>query len=244
VLARGRDNSGKQFQRVIGWLIKPQPAETIAAQNEGGGNQQPARQVQQWALPQDWNREVVEGEYRIVRSQIVKWTDEMLLSEKGNPIGIRLKYTIRFPLDGSYSPYPSIYPERVGYGFTGALGLRVHRGTVEPSPDGLQNNAQWMVGGRGNFKAGTDYNFTIDLIPNYAVFNEQKKSFCLQTKSYSQPGLRERFEREVMSETRIRYRLSVSGTDLDGRQPSLTETAYVPGVWYQGYLMEGARDCQ
>jgi hypothetical protein len=238
VLARGRDQNGKNFQRVIGWLVRPQSADPVSAQNESGGLQQ------QWAMPQEWNRTIVEGEYKIIRARIVSWKDEMLLSEKGNPIGIRLKYSIRFPVEGSYSPFPSVYPERIGHGFTGALSMRVHKGTVEPVPDGLSQPKEWIMGGHGTFKAGTDYTFTVDLVPNYVVFHEQKKTFCLQTKSYGQPGIRQRFEREVMSEAKIRYRLAVSGTDLDGRQPSLTENAYVPLVWYQGYAKEGAGECR
>src|SRR5262245_66310986 len=178
----------------------------------------------------------------------MNWKDDLLLSEKGNPVGIRLKYSIRFPVDGSYSPFPSLHPARSGYGFTGALGMRVLKGAVEPEPDGAQKSNQWIFGGRGIFKAGVVYNFTADLIPNYAFFNEQKGAFCLQTKAYSQQGgqssSRGRFEREVMSEVKIRYRFAVSGTDLDGRQPSLTENAYAPNAWYQGYRREGAVECQ
>ncbi len=243
VLARGSDLNGKSYQRMIGWLIRPQSPD---AQAEGGV------QAQQWAAPQEWNKSLVEGEYKIVRAEIVNWRDEPLLSEKGNPIGIRLKYSIRFPVEGSYSPFPSVYPERVSLGFTGALGMRVHKGSVEPAPDGVQNPSQGIFGGRGNFKAGVVYNFTADLIPNYVAFNEQKNSFCLQTKAYSQQAgqqgsqtsLRERFEREVTSEMKIRYRLTISGADLDGRQPVLTENAYRPMAWYQGYLKEGAGECQ
>ncbi|MGH9940055.1 MAG: hypothetical protein ACREAM_27770 [Blastocatellia bacterium] len=255
VLARGRDTSGKSFQRVIGWLIRPQISDQSNSKTEGarteGAQAEGGNQAQAWATPQEWNQSVVEGEYKVVRAQIVSWKDEPLLSEKGNPIGIRLKYSIRFPVDGSYSPLPSVYPERPSYGFTGALGMRVHKGSVEPEPDGAQKSNQWVFGGRGIFKTGVAYNFTVDLIPNYAAFNEQKGAFCLQTKTYiqsgapgGQPGLRERFEREVMSETKIRYRLSISGADPDGRQPLLTERTYTPNAWYQSYRREGAGDCQ
>jgi hypothetical protein len=132
--------------------------------------------------------------------------------------------------------------------------MRVHKGSVEPEPDGAQKSSQWIFGGRGTFKAGVVYNFSVDLVPNYVYFNEQKGAFCLQTKAYIQPGgpgspgihpgLRDRFEREVMSETKIRYRLSISGIDLDGRQPMLTERSYAPNLWYQSYRREGAVDCQ
>ncbi|MGH9756043.1 MAG: hypothetical protein ACREA2_24950 [Blastocatellia bacterium] len=256
VSARGRDTSGKSFQRVIGWLIRPQtsdPSNVGAGANPRteGALAEGDNQAQAWTLPQEWNQSVVEGEYKVIRAQIVDWNDEPLLSEKGNPIGIRLKYSIRFPVDGSYSPFPSLYPERASRGFTGALGMRVHKGSVEPEPDGAQKSNQWIFGGRGTFKAGVVYNFSVDLIPNYIVFNEQKGAFCLQTKAYMQPSgpgahptLRERFDREVMSETKIRYRLSISGVDLNGRQPLLTERTYAPNTWRQSYRRERAVDCQ
>jgi hypothetical protein len=260
VSARGRDTSGKSFQRVIGWLIRPQASNPSGAGTGAGANPRPEgapteedNQAQTWT-PQEWNPNVVEGEYKVIRAQIVSWDDEPLLSEKGNPIGIRLKYSVRFPVDGSYSPFPSLYPDRGSRGFTGALGMRVHKGSVEPEPDGAQKSSQWLFGGRGIFKAGVLYNFSVDLIPNYIFFNEQKGAFCLQTKAYIQSGgpagpgghpvLRERFEREVMSETKIRYRLSISGIDLDGWQPLLTERTYAPNAWYQSYKREGAVDCQ
>jgi hypothetical protein len=254
ISARGQDTSGKSFQRAIGWLIKPQISDPSGATpRTEGAPAEGYNQAQAWTLPQEWNQSVVEGEYKVIRAQIVSWNDEPLLSEKGNPIGVRLKYSIRFPVDGSYSPFPSLYPERASRGFTGALGMRVHKGSVEPEPDGAQKSNQWVFGGRGTFKAGVVYNFSVDLIPNYIFFNDQKGAFCLQTKAYIQPsgpgatghpGLRERFEREVTGETKLRYRLSISGVDLDGRQPLLTEGSYAPNTWYQSYRREGAVDCQ
>jgi hypothetical protein len=257
VSARGRDISEKSFQRVIGWLIRPQTSDPSNAGAVAGATPRtegaPAEgdnQPQAWT-PQEWNQSIAEGEYKVIRAKIVTWNDEPLLSEKGNPIGIRLKYSILFPLDGSYSPFPSLYPERASRGFTGALGMRVQKGSVEPEPDGAQKSNQWIFGGRGTFRAGVVYNFSVDLIPNYVFYNEQKGAFCLQTKAFVQPGgpgappgLRERFEREVMSETKIRYRLSISGIDLNGRQPLLTERTYAPNAWYQSYRREGAGDCQ
>jgi len=258
VLARGRDTSGKSFQRMIGWLIKPQTSDpTSAGAGDGanartdGAQAEGGNQAQAWTPPQEWSQGLVEGEYTVIRAQLVTWKDELLFSEKGNPIGIRLKYSIRFPVDGSYSPFPSLQPARPGYGFTGALGMRVYKGMVEPEPDGAQKSNQWIFGGRGIFKAGVVYNFTADLTPTYVFFNEQKGAFCFQTKGYIQQGgtggqaaLKERFEREVMSQTKIRYSLSISGANPDWRQPLLTENTYAPIAWYQSYKREGAVECQ
>src|SRR5262249_27735525 len=55
VMARGRDSSGKNFQRVIGWLFRPRPADLSAEKSEGAqaesGNPSP-----QWAAQQEWNQ--------------------------------------------------------------------------------------------------------------------------------------------------------------------------------------------
>ncbi len=239
VRARGRDTNGKSYQRVFHWLIRPVVADPAAAQSENS----PAMTYNNQAL-QELIKGAVEGEQKIIKAQIVKWSDEQSLSERGNPIGIRLKYSMRFPVEGSYSPYPQLYPERIGSGYTGALSMRVRKGSVEPAPEGVQNPEQLVFGVRAVFKTDVIYNFTVDLIPNYAVYNDQKKSFCLQTKAYSQQGMRERFEREAASELKLRFRFAVSGTDLDGRLPTLTENTYTPAVWYLGYRREGATDCQ
>ena len=238
IRARGRDLSGKPYQRLFPWLIHPQAPDAVPPASESAPGT-----AQQWVLPQEWNKEAVEGEFRIVRAQILSWSDQVLTTEKGNPIGIRLKYAVRFPVSGSYSPQPQVYPERIGYGYTGALQMRVQRGAVEPAPEGLGNPTQLFFGSRATFRADTVYNFTVDLVPNYVVFNEQQKNFCMMAKSYTQQGLRERFDREVQSEARYRYRIAFTGTDLDGRTPTLTENLYVPRMWHQGLLREGAGEC-
>ncbi len=240
IRARGRDLNGKQFQRVFYWLVRPVSAETANTQPDIPG----ASANSPTLVAQDWDKNAVAGEYKIVRAQITNWSDEPLLSEKGNPIGVLLKYSIRFPVDGQYSPYPQAFPERITNTYTGALSLRLHRSRVEPLPDGLQNSQQMFFSGRPIFKAGVTYNFTVEMVPGYAVYNEQKKNFCLQTRSYSQQGIRERFEREVTSDTKSRFRLSFSGTDLESRTPVLTENTYTPGAWHRSFTKDGVTECQ
>jgi hypothetical protein len=237
VMARGRDTYGKNFRRVFYPLFSPRPPEAASPRTESSIGGSPA------ALPPEWNQTTVEGEYKIVRAQVVKWEDEMLLSKQGAPIGLRIKYSIEFPADGSYSPQPQVYPERLAAGYTGALIMRVIRGSVQPVPDGLQNPTQFFLGARAQFKAGITYQFSVDVVPGYAAFDPQKDRFCLAVKSYGPPTARERFTREIMSEDRLRYRLSFAGTNLDGRTPILTENSYIPALWYRGFVKEGAAEC-
>ena len=72
VSARGLDTSGKSFQRVIGWLIRPQtsdPSSAVAGPPTEGAPAEEDR-AQTWA-PQEWNQSAIEGEYKVIRAQIV-----------------------------------------------------------------------------------------------------------------------------------------------------------------------------
>jgi hypothetical protein len=238
VLARGRDMNGKGFQRVFHSLIRPVAPDTTNAPADN-----PPLAIFNGQILQDLSREASETEQKIIRAHIENWSDEPLLSEKGNPIGIRLKYSMRFPLAGSYSPYPQLYPERVGSRYTAMLSMRIQKGTVDPMPVVTTNQGQMVIGVRADFKPDTTYNFTVDLMPNYVKYNEQNKGFCLQTKAYGQQLARDRFLREEVNDLKVRFRLSISGTDLDGRQPALTENTYLPALWFQSLVKEGVSDC-
>ncbi len=238
VMVRGREQSGSSFQRIYPQLIVP--TVTASATPETA----PPVAVPSAATQQESLERMSEGDYRIIRAQVVSYTDEMLLTDSGNPVGIRLRYSVRFPVDGYYAPLPNLYPERIGNGYTGALSLRLIRSSVAPLPEGVTQPQQVLYAGRTIYKRDQPYEFTVDLVPNYVIYNEQQKKYCLQSRAFSQGDMRERFEREVKGETRLRYRFSISGTDYDGRQPTLTEKGYAPGVWYASLLKEGALECQ
>jgi hypothetical protein len=233
VLARGRDQAGYAFQRIFLPLFQP-PVEPPLAE-------QPAN-----AMLTELAQQATAGPYEVARVTVRNLKDEPLLSASGTPIGVRLSYSLRFPRDGFYTPIPQVYPERIGYGYTGAMSLKVHQFEIAPLPDGANNSAQppqVRYLSRAFYKAGQDYRYTIDLIPNYALYNEQKRSFCIATRTFSHNS-RERFTSEVMSDTKLRFRIAIQGTDMDGRQPQLTGQTYIPNTWYSGYLKDGAPECQ
>ncbi|MBO0720036.1 MAG: hypothetical protein J2P41_04400 [Blastocatellia bacterium] len=241
VLARGRDMNGKAFQRVFYSLIRPVAAADSAIAIPPAETAPTA--IFNNLMLQELGKDASETEQKIIRAHIENWTDEPLLSEKGNIIGIRLKYSMMFPLDGSYAPYPQLYPERVGSRYAAMLSMRIQKGVVDPLPQITTNHGQMVIGVRADYKPDTTYNFTVDMLPNYVTYNEHNKNFCLQTKAYGQQVIREKLLREEMNEMKVRFRLSISGTDIDGRQPALTENAYSPGLWFQNLVKEGITDC-
>jgi hypothetical protein len=230
VMARGTDQTGYAFQRIFPTLFQPN-IEDFASN--------PPRDHQMAELAQD----VEFGPYQVVRTPVEDLIDEPLLSASGSPIGIRLKFSLRFPRNGFYTPLPQVYPDRISVGYTGALSLRVHRVEIAPVPEGAEIPASARYFSRASYKANQTYRFTIDMIPNYAQYNDQKKSFCIMSKAFSY-GSRDRFLSEVTNETRVRFRISIMGTDIDGRQPGSTEQSYIPNSWYASFLKDGAIDCQ
>ncbi len=230
IRTRGIDQTGYTFQRTFATLFQP-PAEPI----EGP----PAQDKFLGELAQ----QAEAGPYQVVRASVIDVADEGFLSERGTVIGLRLKYSLQFPRDGFYSPVPQVYPERINSGYTGALSLKTHRVTIEPRPEGLTSSGDLRYISRAMYRGGQVYRFTIDLIPNYAIYLEPSRSFCIAVKTFAQ-GTRDRFYAEVTSDARLRFRYSISGTDYDGRQPVTTDQAYIPNSWYQGYLRDGAVECQ
>lgn len=235
IAVRGTDTGGKAYQRVFLLLIRPSTNIPVLAENS------PA-QINVQPNIEDIFKGAETGERKVIRAHVKNWTDEILYSESGNPIGVRLKYSIEFPLEGIYSPYPQLYPDRMGGGYTGSLSMRPHKGSVEGG--GAEPNRNLSTNVRANFKSGVTYNFVLDMVPSYLHYNEQKKQFCFQTKIFNQPGVRERFTREINGDGKIRLRFSIAGTDLDGRSPVHTENSYAPNNWYQSYLKEGIKECK
>lgn len=240
LMVRGREQSGGAFQRVYPQLIVPQIATATPAPETNLTNPVVVQAAAEGpSLPP-----FVVGEYRIVRAEVVNYSDEPLLTLAGNPIGIRLRYAIRFPVEGYFAPQPNVYPERISSGYTGALSMRVIRSSVTPQPAGVQQPNQIIFAGRTIYQRDQLYQFTVDLVPNYVVFNEAQQKYCLASKGFTQAGMQERFEREVKSEVGGRYRFSISGTDYDGRQPVFTRLTYTPNHWWASLQKEGATECQ
>ena len=236
VRAVGRSIHGLPYQRVYPNVFQPQTNAPVAEN---------APPIAPTGMPANDNlMPYTQGEFRIVRAEVVKYRDEPLLSAQGNPIGVRFTYTMVFPRAGVYLPQPNLYPERITSGYTGALSLRLARSTVAPLPENADQPNQILFSGRARYLSGVAYTFTVDLVPNFALWREDKKDYCLMTRSYNSPGMKERFERELNSDERLRYRVTISGTDLDGRQANLTEKGYAPKLWLQSFQKENVGECQ
>ncbi|MEY4167259.1 MAG: hypothetical protein RIR52_1083 [Acidobacteriota bacterium] len=233
----GRDLAGKPFRRIIPPLCIPVKG-TEADEND--------RQAANPRTIEELRQTVTRGPHRIIRTHIVHWSDEPLITPSGNQIGIRLRFRATFPTEAVYSPYPILHPDRIDQGYTGALNLRLQRATVTPSPIGM-NGSAWTPGSQVRFGAGIEYDFVVDLVPTYTATTSGTAAdgkLCLNYRAFSQPETRHRFEKEISSRKRMRFRFNVAGSDLEGKATALTEQTYIPDIWWQGLQREGVTECK
>ena len=170
----------------------------------------------------DW--EVAEQEKRAAATQVFDVHDEPLLSAKGNPIGIRLRYSIRFPNSDYFWHTPMLRAEQSGVTFwaDGRLAQPVIDPPMYPGKYGALRYVQ-----------GKQYTIRLDVLPNFLMQDPARKKLCIVQPP---PEYRDSFAKLIADGRAMHYKVSVNGTRYD--QP--TENTYSPKVFYDSAVKEGA----
>lgn len=103
-------------------------------------------------------------------TRVTNFHDEILFTERNNPIGIRLRYTVTIPQSGRYFPTPSVSDgkSRAGHFYPASV-------KIDPLPR-LDSPGVSLA---GNYKAGVSYNVTADLRPNFLLPNQKTENPCV-----------------------------------------------------------------
>ena len=121
-------------------------------------------------IPIWWATETISNAYCAALEEnfrsttVTDFHDEVLFTERNNPIGIRLRYTVTVPRSGRYFPEPSVGDgkSRAGHFYLTAV-------KIKPLPQ-LDGRGVSLA---GNYKAGVSYEIIADLRP-YFLLPEQK----------------------------------------------------------------------
>jgi len=174
-----------------------------------------------WGALGEW--EMARQERVAGATQVFNLRDEPLLSATGNPIGVRLHYSMRFPNSDYFWHTPSLRAEQ-DFGAS----IWADGGFAEPTA------TPPLLPGKNTaprYEAGKEYEFTADILPYFLVRSRDGAKLCLlEPPAHYRAG----FER-LMGQS-IRYKVSINGTKFE----AVTQNTYRPKAFYESAVKEGA----
>ena len=157
----------------------------------------------------------------IKKIKVYNVSDNPLMSSKGKPIGIQLKYSIEFPESDYFTVYASLRSEKY-------LGMSVF-GDMREINRMLDNSPTFFD---QKYKKGLVYNFTVDMIPYFIktnVINSEENIIGGIPAEYQM-----NFKKIVQSGDRVHFTITISGTPFRGR----TNKSYSLREFYENSLGE------
>ena len=167
--------------------------------------------------------------------------DELLLSARGNPIGIRITFAAVVPRTGEYSISASSLSRVADEGLW-LLNLGYLKGTViEPQPS--RGESIYDV-----FQKGVVYTFTADLMPSFLSFDKRQTEPCLMnvtTKYISGAD----FLAALSKSRKMKYRGVIHATNAYSSVSTVVHEYVTSGDYdveamYRTIAIEGNRRCE
>ena len=179
-----------------------------------------------------------DGIIRIGRATVSRIAYEPLHSASGMTIGMRLRYSIRFPSRQTINVIPHVFPAYPTSEWRSMVTMKPLSGTITPTPQmvGVQSLQDVVIyGADATYEAGV-YNVTIDLIPDYVFQGTQTRRFCLHEQKFSN---RPAWNALIGSAAPIPYSVSIIDTETRATIPSF----FPQHMFYEAFRADGAFDC-
>jgi hypothetical protein len=173
-------------------------------------------------------------------TQVFNMRDEVLLSPKGNPIAIRLRYSMRFPDSDYFWEGPRMSPllpeelreHSVMWGDMHVASGQVSNQMIEPPMIGTDPLKYAL-----KYEKGKIYSFTVEMIPGFLRLNADKTKSCIM-KPLS-PLEVDAFQKVIHDNEAVPFQITVNGTNFTG----ITTNEYSLRVFYDSAISEGAFEC-
>jgi hypothetical protein len=117
--------------------------------------------------------------------------------------------------------------------------MKVLGGTISPVPQmiGAQSLQDIILySAPATYQAGSTYDFTVDLVPDYVVQGVQTGRFCIYEQRFSN---RAAWEAVLASTEDVPYSISISDTETVATIPQFMPQR----TFYRSFTSEGASDC-
>lgn len=168
--------------------------------------------------------EVSQLQKHAASTEVFDMKDEVLFSPKGNPIGIRLRYSMRFPDSNYFWESPTMSTEYLD----GIFGMHQANRTIDPPMIGTDPL---------KYEQGKIYNFTVDMIPDFVMQNVDKTKSCIRKQPVE---FKDAFQKLIQNDETVRFTIRVSGTEYSG----VTNNTYSLKLFYDNAIKEGAFECK
>jgi hypothetical protein len=185
-------------------------------------------------------REMTQSQELADATQVFNVQDQPLLLAESAPIGVRLKYSVRFPDNNNFWQTPFLYAQNnprhiIGWSSVGE--------TIEPpmqtkpgSEDALLREIAHVPSATRRYVQGTVYTITMDLIPDFLVLSADRSKVCINPYATSTDTV----QKLLTTDSDTTYLITVAGTNY--RVP--TQNRYSLKTFYDSALQAGASPCQ
>ena len=249
VIVSGSDRHGTSFRRALPGVIRPVDSAQERPLLPPGIDAAQADRIQKWV--DEFHRRLKAGSAQaerrhpgglinLTRSSILDMSYEPFHSSGGYPIGLRLRYRIRFAADALVAAVPRVSPRYSNRDWLGVVKMKPLQGNITPEPEfrGARSLADLIASrGRASYRAGVTYSFTVDLVPDYVIQGVRSGRFCLYERQFERRL--DRWAAVRASTAPIPYSLSIRDLDYDAEVPSF----FPQRTFYESFVQAGATDC-
>jgi hypothetical protein len=201
--------------------------------------------------------------YRLENTKVTDVSDEPLVNESGQPIGIRFQFTLEFPTRDYYyiEPYLQPDPEYKSKIWQQIplrtfnptpLNMRVIAKSLDPFPSGEDFDAfskyQGNIPAIGlRFDKGVAYRFRFDMTPSY-LRKDKAGNYCIAyPNEQNRTWQREAFDAIIQLEPPARYEVRISGAPYGNWRwegpAQYTDREYSPKIFYDAIMAMNPAAC-
>ena len=173
------------------------------------------------------------------RPVVSRLSYEPLTSATGTPIGMRLRYSIRFLTTQTITATPHVFPEYPEPAWRGLVVMKALTGTISPMPrmEGVQSPQDVIVfRARALYQAGLTYTFTIDMVPDFVFEGTESGRFCVHDQKFTNRTV---WNALIASKADVRYSVTIADTGTSANIPYF----YPQRTFYESFTAGGAFDC-
>ena len=117
--------------------------------------------------------------------------------------------------------------------------MKVSGGTINPTPQlvgALSLQDVIVYGAAATYQAGSTYNFTVDMVPDYVIQGTQTGRFCLYEQKFSNRAV---WDALIASTADVPYSVSISDSETAATIPMF----FSQRTLQKNFTAEGAFDC-